>query len=62
MSITVLISKMNDDQLLDRYLDINLQTRLELKDRVLVDLIKIEWNKRHPGDPMPTSGEFPKNV
>ncbi len=55
MSITVLISKMNDDQLLDRYLAVNLQTRLELEDRVLVDLIKIEWNKRHPGDPMPTN-------
>jgi hypothetical protein len=54
----VAISAMSDDALLDRYMALALHVSdLDQFDRLLVGLIKAEWNARHPEDPMPTIKE-----
>ncbi len=47
------ISGLSDDALLDRYLSFALQAgEPDLTDRLLIGLLRQEWNKRHPEDPM----------
>ena len=50
------IRALSDDELLDHYLKINLKAgELDLTDNTLRDLLRIEWNRRHPDDPMPSA-------
>ncbi len=46
------IAHLSDDDLLDRYLNFTLKSELDLTDRVIITLLREEWNKRHPEDPM----------
>jgi hypothetical protein len=52
------ISALSDQELLDRYLGFSLQSgEPDLTDRLLIGLLRAEWNKRHPEDPMPDKAE-----
>ena len=51
----VAISELPDDELMDRYLTVQLKESQDQIDRILLGLLKCEWNKRHPEDPILTA-------
>ncbi len=57
------ISAMPDEALLDKYLAFTLKPGdLDLTDRVLLGLLRAEWNNRHPEDPMPSTPTAPSST